>query len=132
MKVEKKIPAFEDARGAIIDIFVGKPKEHITIITTEKGGVRGNHYHKHSQQSDYLVDGSFDVYYQRVGEEKVEHVVWNAGELIEWDLSEAHEFIAREYSTFITFINGPRGGDDFEKDTYRLETPLHEQFETRD
>lgn len=128
MKVEKRNPAFEDARGAIVDIFVGKPKEHITIITTEKDGVRGNHYHKLSQQSDYLVEGSFDVYYQRVGEEAIGHVVWNKGEVIEWEPNEAHEFIAREHSTFITFINGPRGGEGFEKDTYRLETPLHEQF----
>ncbi len=131
MQKEKKTPAFEDARGAITDLFVGVPKEHITLITTAKGGVRGNHYHKQSQQTDYLVSGSFDVYYKLMPDGALEHTVWMPGELIEWDPSEAHEFVAREDSTFITFVNGPRGGDNFEKDTYRLDIPLHEEYVRR-
>ena len=39
---------FQDDRGAIRDIFVDEPKQHTTIITTTKGGVRGNHYHQFS------------------------------------------------------------------------------------
>ncbi len=116
---------FEDARGAIRDIFVGVAKEHITIITTMKGGVRGNHYHKVSKQSDYLVSGKMRVLGQVVGETAISEVIWNPGEVVEWDTNEAHEFIALEDSVFITFVNGVRGGDNFEKDTFRLDTPLH-------
>jgi quercetin dioxygenase-like cupin family protein len=117
---------FEDARGAIRDIFVGVPKEHITIISTAKGSVRGNHYHKVSQQSDYLVSGKMRVLGQKIGEPIVTDIVWNPGEVIDWDANEVHEFIALEDSIFLTFVNGVRGGDNFEKDTFRVEKPLHE------
>lgn len=119
---------FEDARGSIRDIFVDRPQQHVTIITTAQGGARGNHFHKVSVQSDYLVSGSFDVYSQKAGEEKVTHDEWHPGELLEWDAGEAHEFVAREESVFVTFVNGPRGGDQFESDTFRIPKPLHEIY----
>jgi len=130
MKLEKKPINFEDERGTITDIFVHEPIEHTTIITTKKGGVRGNHYHKVSVQHDYLVSGKFQVYYKMMDDGEIKTVEWNPGEFITWEKSEAHEFVALEDSTFITFVNGVRGGDDFEKDTYRLETPLHFSLKT--
>lgn len=126
MKVRPCPVNFEDARGAIRDIFVGESKEHITIISTTKGGVRGNHYHTVSQQSDYLVSGKMRVLGQKLGESALTDITWNPGEVIDWDVNEVHEFIALEDSVFITFVNGVRGGDNFEKDTFRVETPLHE------
>ncbi len=129
MKIEHRDINFEDARGAITDVFVGTPKEHCTIITTKKGGVRGNHYHQKSQQSDFVVSGSFKIYSQKVGEEKVQEAVIKTNDYVTWDTNEVHEFVAQEDSVFITFVNGPRGGDDFEKDTFRVSVPLHELFE---
>jgi dTDP-4-dehydrorhamnose 3,5-epimerase-like enzyme len=128
MNLEHKKINFEDERGTITDIFVGVPKEHCTIIFTRKGGVRGNHYHAQSRQHDFIVSGSFKAYGQRVGENKVTEVTLQKNDLVTWEPNEAHEFIALEDGVFITFVDGPRGGDDFEKDTFRLATPLHEQF----
>ncbi len=128
MKIEHRDINFEDGRGAITDVFVGTPKEHCTLITTKKGGVRGNHYHTFSQQSDFVVSGSFKIYSQKVGENKVEEATIGANDFVTWDTNEVHEFIALEDSVFITFVNGPRGGDDFETDTFRVPTPLHEQY----
>lgn len=125
MKVEKKQVNFEDERGTITDIFVHVPIEHTTIISTKKGGVRGNHYHKVSTQHDYLVSGKFEVYAKMMPEGEISKFEWKQGELITWDMSEAHEFVALEDSVFVTFVNGVRGGEDFEKDTFRLEVPLH-------
>ncbi|HYF12702.1 MAG TPA: hypothetical protein VD928_00145 [Candidatus Paceibacterota bacterium] len=127
MKVEKKKINFEDERGTIMDIFVNIPMHHSTIIFTKKGGVRGNHYHKLSTQHDFLVSGRFEVYGQKVGEKEITKSIWEPHEFITWDPNEAHEFVALEDAVFITFITGVRGGDDFEKDTYRLEVPLHVQ-----
>lgn len=126
MKVRTCAVNFEDARGIIRDIFVGESKEHITLITTKKDGVRGNHYHKVSQQSDYLVSGKMRVLGQKIGESDIHDIIWNQGEVIDWDVNEVHEFIALEDSVFITFVNGVRGGDNFEKDTFRVDVPLHE------
>lgn len=127
MKIVHKPINFEDARGTIRDIFVAEPKEHCTIITTTKGGVRGNHYHKFSRQHDFVVSGRMKVYGQNVGETEVVQAEIGPGDLVVWEPNEAHEFVALEDSTFITFVDGVRGGDEYEKDTFRLEVPLHTQ-----
>jgi len=128
MKIEHRLINFEDARGKIIDIIVSDAKEHCTLITTAKGSVRGNHYHKLSQQSDFVVSGSFKIYSQKVGESHIEEATVRANDFVTWEPNESHEFVALEDSVFLTFVNGPRGGDDFEKDTFRITPPLHEQF----
>ena len=125
MRLEKKQINFEDERGSITDIFVHEPMDHCTVIITKKGGVRGNHYHKLSSQHDFLVSGKFEVYFQKLGEKEIKKILWSPYELVTWEPNEAHEFIALEDSVWVTFVNGVRGGEDFEKDTYRLETPLH-------
>lgn len=126
MKYEKKKVNFEDARGRIMDIFENAPKEHCVILTTKKGGVRGNHYHNNSLQYDFIISGKMKIFGQKVGSKKIETKIVGADSWLEWDKNEAHEFVAIEDTTFITFVNGPRGGEKFETDTIRLKTPLHE------
>lgn len=128
MKLEKKPINFEDVRGTIQDIIVGEPREHCTIIFTKAGGVRGNHYHKQSQQSDFLVSGHMKVYGRKNNEGEIVEADFFPGDYVEWEMGEAHAFVAVEDSTFITFVNGPRGGEKFESDVFRLEKPLQEEF----
>ena len=125
MKLEHKNINFEDARGTITDIFVKEPKEHCTIIFTKKGGIRGNHYHKLSRQHDFIVSGKMEAYGQVVGESAITKTILGSNDLVVWEPNEAHEFVALEDTIFITFVDGLRGGDEYEKDTYRLEVPLH-------
>ena len=63
MSIVKKIETFSsDYRGEIIDIFSNDPKEHCTIVTFKKGAIRGNHYHKKSIQSAYILEGKFKIF----------------------------------------------------------------------
>ena len=63
MSIIKKIDTFSsDDRGEIIDIFSKDPKEHCTIVTFNKNAVRGNHYHKKSVQSAYVLEGNFKIF----------------------------------------------------------------------
>ena len=127
MGFEHKTIDFEDERGTIADIFVNEPKQHCTIIFTRKGGVRGNHFHKLSKQHDFIVSGRMEVFSQPVGEKGVARIVVGPYDLLTWEPNVAHEFIALEDTVMITFVDGVRGGHNYEKDTYRLSTPLHEQ-----
>ena len=127
MQREHKPVNFQDFRGTITDIFVQDPKEHCSIILTHKGAVRGNHFHKLSRQCDFIVSGSFEVFSQRAGETAVENMIVGPSDLVTWPPNVAHEFVALEDSVMITFVDGVRGGENYEKDTYRLSTPLHEQ-----
>lgn len=128
MKRQKRKIDFKDVRGSIMDVFVKEPYEHCVIIYSNKGAVRGNHFHKLSQQSDFMLFGKMAAYSRKQGSKKIEKVVLSQNDFTTWDKGEAHEFIALEKCAFLSFVNGPRGGDQYESDTHRLKIPLHEQL----
>ncbi len=124
MKIVHKDVNFEDTRGTITDIFVKDPQDHATIIFSKKGAVRGNHYHKETVQSDYVISGKLKVLTQQVGETEVRETEVGPGDYISHEVNEAHTYVALEDTLFVTFNSGPRGGENYEKDTFRLEVPL--------
>ena len=131
MKLEKKKMNFSDDRGTITDIFSNEPREHCTIISSKKGSVRGNHFHKHTLQSDFMVSGKMKILYSKQDESEVHEQTVETNDFMQWEPGEAHEFIAVEDLIFVTFHNGPRGGENYESDTFRLKIPLHEQKEKK-
>jgi quercetin dioxygenase-like cupin family protein len=114
---------FQDERGEITDIFSNEPVEHVTLITSKKGAVRANHYHKETVQFNYVVSGRIQLLTQNPGE-KVQSTILMSGDLAVTPAGESHALIALEDSTFMVFTRGPRGGMDYENDTFRLATPL--------
>ena len=121
----KKTPklAFKDDRGEITDLLVKEPVEYVTLITSKKGAVRGNHYHKETVQYNYLISGKIELLTQNEGE-KVQSAIMKPGDVTMTPAGERHSLIALEDSVFMVFTRGPRGGGDYEKDTYRLPVPL--------
>ena len=95
------------------------------IIFNKKGSIRGNHYHNVSRQHDFLIQGKFDVYSRKNNGGSIVKTLWQPYDLLTFEPGEVHEFVALEDSLWITFIDGLRGGDEYEKDTFRLEVPLH-------
>lgn len=128
MGIVKKIKIFSsDERGEIIDIFTKEPKEHCTIVTFTKDALRGNHYHKKSIQSAYVLDGKFKIYSVKVDENSN----FNSSEIEEIDVSEGfyithNEFEAHAYKCIsergklLVFTTGVRGGENYENDTTRV------------
>ena len=131
MKHEKRKIDFQDKRGTIMDILVNRPFEHCVIITCNKGAVRGNHFHKYSQQSDFVISGKMASYGLKRGSKKIVKTVLSQNDLSHWEKGEAHEFVALTKCAFLSFVKGPRGGQNYEKDTYRLNIPLHEQLKRK-
>jgi quercetin dioxygenase-like cupin family protein len=123
MKVVKISPAFSDARGDIIDILKNSTVEYATLITSKRGAIRANHFHKETYQYVYMLEGRTRVVSQMPGD-PVEEVVLEKGDLIVNVPLERHAFEAVDDCTMLVLTKGPRGGDDYEKDTYRLDVPL--------
>ncbi len=123
--------SFKDDRGEIIDIFVKSPKDHCSIITSKKGAVRGNHFHKKSTQYTYIVSGIFKLYRAKVDDEgnlkeKVRVDIIEKNELIEHPPFESHTLVAEtDEAIILAFACGTRGGDFYEEDTYRLKKKLN-------
>lgn len=122
-RIWRPSPAFVDERGEITDLLVREPVEYVTQITSRSGAVRGNHYHKETTQWIYVVEGRLQVLTQLPGE-AVRADVLEPGQLIINLPNERHAMIALTDARFLVFTRGPRGGEDYEKDTYRLSEPL--------
>ena len=125
MIVKKLAPAFEDARGVIIDILQHIPVDSVTIITCNKGAIRANHYHKESIQYSYVLSGQMLAYTQ-MPDCPLESEILAVGDMLESPVFERHALHAVEDSVLLIITRGPRGGKNYEDDTFRV-TPLHLQ-----
>jgi hypothetical protein len=123
VEIIKINPNHHDERGIISDVLVHEEIEHVTIITSHKGVERGNHFHKETIQWAYLYSGRLEAITQE-NEEDVVVSILEPGDLIKTDKLEKHALYALEDSVFFVFTKGPRGGQNYEEDTYRLTEPL--------
>lgn len=123
MQITKIGVTKQDERGDIIDVLVKQPVEYATIITSRKGAVRGNHFHKDTFQYLYVLSGRLKAFSQ-MPDGPVKSAELGVGDLILNVPGERHSFEALEDSSFLVLTRGPRGGDDYENDTYRLTEPL--------
>jgi len=124
MKIIKTKVNFKDARGEIRDLLYGKPVDSITLITCKKGSVRGNHYHQKTYQYTYILSGSFTAYSKKFPHGKISKKKIKAGDLSIHAPLDCHAFKALENSSLLSFNYGPRQGQDYEKDTFRLEKKM--------
>ena len=128
MSIIKKIKVFSsDDRGEIIDIFTHEPKDHCTIVTFTKNAIRGNHFHKESIQSAYVMEGNFQIYNVMVGEDlkydskQIEMIETTKGDYITHEKFEAHTYkCTSDSGSLMVFTKGVRGGKFYEDDTYRI------------
>jgi quercetin dioxygenase-like cupin family protein len=115
----------KDKRGEIIDILTKEHIEFVTLITSVRGATRGNHYHKETIQMVYILYGKIKLLTQ-MPSSPVVAIILEKGDLATTDAMERHAMIALEDSAFMVFTRGIRGGEDYEKDTYRLSKQLQE------
>jgi hypothetical protein len=128
MEIKRVNPSFQDKRGTIQDILINEPIEHITVITSKKDVTRGNHFHKKTIQWVYVHSGKLKSLTQKENENVVSRIL-EPGDLIKTEVLEKHALKILEYSIFYVFTKGPRGGDNYENDTYRLDKPLQDPSE---
>jgi quercetin dioxygenase-like cupin family protein len=114
---------FKDSRGKIIDLIEKKNINAITLITQKKGKIRGNHYHKKTIQWNYLLKGKISIY-AKVKNAKTKVITLKVGDLVVTSKNESHAIKAIKDSEFLVFTQGPRGGKEYENDTFRLKKPL--------
>jgi dTDP-4-dehydrorhamnose 3,5-epimerase-like enzyme len=116
--------SFADDRGTITDIFYKANMNHACVITNTPGAVRANHYHKFTTQHTYVLSGTLHYYSKKVdSDQAVESLIAGPGDYITSEPYEIHAMQAGpDGCTFIAFAEGPRGGEDYESDTIRVES----------
>jgi quercetin dioxygenase-like cupin family protein len=115
--------AFEDRRGTITDLIVDEPFESVSRITTVRGAVRGNHYHADTYQAMYISRGRIRLVTRMPGG-PVRSFEAGPGDVVRTPPVEHHAVLALEDTDMLVFTRGPRSGENFESDTYRLSEPL--------
>tara|TARA_B100000029_G_C17539590_1_gene946153 strand:- start:62 stop:436 length:375 start_codon:yes stop_codon:yes gene_type:complete len=121
-KLKIKI-SFRDNRGLIIDLLEKKKINAITYITQRKGKIRGNHFHKKTIQWNYLIKGKIKIVAKKFNK-TIKKRILSKGDLVVTEAKESHAIIALKDSEYLVFTQGPRGGKEYENDTFRLEKPL--------
>jgi len=115
--------AFADDRGTITDLIEQEAFDSASLITTTAGAVRGNHYHLETYQVIYVISGRLRVVTRLPGEEIVVHEA-DAGDLVRTPPAEHHAIQAVTDAAMFVLTRGPRGGQSYESDTFRLDDPL--------
>lgn len=115
--------SFDDERGKITDLLGNEAINAVTVITFQKGAVRANHYHKNTYQWNYVMSGRIKLVTRMPGEGKVETIL-GKGDFALTEPEEHHALVGLEYSELLVLTKGPRGGKEYESDTFRIEEPL--------
>ena len=112
---------FVDKRGFIVDILYNTKINHVALIKSNKKSIRGNHFHKKTIQYTYVLDGK--LYYFKKKGRSYQKKILKKGDLIKTMPLEIHafKFLAKK-NTLLIFSSGLRGGKDYEKDTFRVES----------
>jgi quercetin dioxygenase-like cupin family protein len=120
----------KDGRGTIADVFFNTQIHHVAVVKTKSHSLRGNHYHKHSTQHMLMTKGRMEYWYKPVGSSDPSQMVMvNIGDVVSTPPNEIHalRYLDDEESEFIVFSEGPRGGADYESDTFRVDSILDGQ-----
>jgi len=119
MNIKKTKHNFEDERGFIHDIFSYTTVDAGTHISFSAGAVRGNHYHKLTDQYDYILSGKLECY-TKDENGKSEMEIVSVGDFITLPRNVQHAYRALEESQMVSFTHGPRQAEEYETDVYRL------------
>jgi quercetin dioxygenase-like cupin family protein len=119
MKVIELEINHKDDRGTIKDIMSHEEINAVTHITVKKDAVRANHYHKLTTQWNYVLSGSIR-YVTQMGDEERKEGTLSKGDFGVSIPMEKHAIEALEDTELMVFTKGPRGGKEYESDTFRL------------
>ena len=124
---QENLGHFSDERGVITDMFYNKAMNHGCIIQNQANAVRGNHYHNHTTQYTFVLSGTLRYYSSDLERKDIKVHNAIAGDFIISEPKEIHAMRAgRDGCVFIAFAEGPRGGEDYEKDTIRVESIIND------
>ena len=118
-------PEFVDDRGGIARIVDQDkfPIRAVLRITSKKGSVRSNHYHKNDYHYIYVENGKCEYSEKPVNNSNAEiaTVVMNPGDLVLTKPGIIHAVKFLQDSVIYAFTTEKRVQDEYEKDTERID-----------
>jgi 2-polyprenyl-3-methyl-5-hydroxy-6-metoxy-1,4-benzoquinol methylase/dTDP-4-dehydrorhamnose 3,5-epimerase-like enzyme len=114
-KIEKGQDSYIDDRGEILNYYLENKINHVGLINSTKGSVRGNHYHPEQIQSCLLIKGSYLSVTKNLNIEKapIETRLIKAGDISIIKENIAHTMVFLEESIFINLVDGERAHENY-------------------
>lgn len=117
---------FIDERGKIIPL-VDLPMKSCVLITSKKGTIRANHYHKTDWHFCYVLSGTIEYYHRPVGsKEPPEKVIVKQDQLFFTPPMVEHAMVFKEDTVFLTLGRNSRKQQSYESDLVRTELISHD------
>jgi quercetin dioxygenase-like cupin family protein len=114
-------PVHQDDRGDIQTVVEGKPFSSVLKITSKKGSVRANHYHKDDYHYCILESGKMEYYERPVGSQTPPvKVLIEPGQVFYTRPMVEHAMKFLEDSVFWVFAKNSRSQANYEEDTVRV------------
>ena len=113
--------SFTDERGEILPL-VDLPMKSAVLITSKKGTVRANHYHKTDWHFCLVISGSIEYYHRPHGSDaEPEKVVIKEGQQFFTPPLVDHAMVFVEDTTFLTLGRNSRRQEVYEADVERID-----------
>jgi len=115
--------AFVDERGSIWDLVTNDKINHVGMLFSKKGSIRGKHYHKKQKQYTLVLDGKISVVTKNILKKnsKLEKFQLNKMEMVVLSPFYYHSLEALEDSRCLIFTTKTREGTSYEDDTFRID-----------
>jgi dTDP-4-dehydrorhamnose 3,5-epimerase-like enzyme len=113
--------AFIDERGSIQPL-VDLPMKSCVIISSKKGSIRANHYHKTDWHFCYVISGEIEYHYRPHGSDsskKIKKI--KEGELFFTPPMEDHAMVFTKDTVFLTLGRNSRKQEIYEEDIEKVE-----------
>ena len=113
-------PAFIDERG-VIQPLVDKIMKSAVLISSRKGSLRANHYHKTDWHYCYVISGSIEYFFRDTGSnKKPEKILVKKNQMIFTPPMVDHAMKFPEDTVFLTLSRNARDQETYEKDVIRI------------
>ena len=125
MKIYRNItPEIKEGRGDITMLFDDgiTAIKSVLIITSKKGSVRANHYHKEDSHYCYMVTGKMEYYEKPMGADDTQIVkeTLSEGDMVFSPPMAIHAMKFLEDTTWIVLATKSRKDGAYEEDTVRV------------
>ena len=112
---------FVDERG-IIQPIVDVDLKSAVLITSKKGSIRANHYHKTDWHYAYILQGKIDYFWRKIGDkEKTHSETFSKNQMFFTPPLVEHAMFFPVETIFITFAKNRRDHDNHESDLVRVQ-----------
>lgn len=114
-------PPHVDDRGAIQPL-VDAPMQSVLLITSRRGSLRANHYHKTDWHYCYVIEGRIEYFFRPHGSgEDPQRIVVPKGEMFFTPPMVDHAMRFLEDTAFLALSGNPRDQEAYEADVVRVQ-----------